>query len=202
MQFLNFAENAAQTLCQLLARPVPIPKYKTPVTEFAKCEIPLLIMSLNPPFAHFPHKNVFAVLLQSSKLHPTLARNNSNYTNTTIVFTKPVYMSKLPINKYDSKHSLNLPVYMLKQLTVEAPDEKIRQTNLSCRTVTMRSRMRTETDCIRGFFVKKDFHAFPAYNPALSYNRIPVQIIQETLKKIFKVFREPYLSRSFQLNHL
>ena len=60
---------------------------------------------------------------------------------------------------------------MLKQLTVEAPDEKIRQTNLSCRTVTMRSRMRTETDCIRGFFVKKDFRAFPAYKPALSYNQ-------------------------------
>ena len=87
-------------------------------------------------------------------------------------------MSKLPINKYDSKHSLNLPVYMLKQLTVEAPDEKIRQKKFKLQDRQGEKPNENRTDCIRGFFVKKDFRAFPAYNPALSYNRIPVQIIQ------------------------
>jgi len=39
------------------------------------------------------------------------------------------------------------------------------------------------TNCICGIFIKKDFRAFPAYNPALSYSRIPVQIVQFTCFK-------------------
>jgi len=50
---------------------------------------------------------------------------------------------------------------MLKQLTVEAPDEKIRQIpNLSCRTVKVRSRVRTELIVFADFLSKKIFVHF------------------------------------------
>ena len=176
---LNFAENAAQTLCQLLAWPVPIPKYETPVMEFVKyAKSPCLSRLWTPPLPTSPTKN-FTALLQSSKLHPTLARNNCNFTNTTIVFTGTctyVGTTKKPIRQ----QTFTKPtcVYAETADCRGSRRENPPNRNLSCRTGKMRSRVRTELIVFADFLSKQIFRAFPAYNPALSYNRIPVQIIQ------------------------